>query len=107
MRKRMMAMSLLYAFFVTMQLTESEAAVMDKDIQGTAVEHNWVEYSTDIKEMEVDTHDITYWKNLMRYTRTCTISHVIRTVVYYCDIHDHTKSETFLDDVIHSEKHSH
>ncbi|WP_249870357.1 hypothetical protein [Oceanobacillus saliphilus] len=107
MRKRIIAISLFCAIFLTVQLTEATAAVMSNDIQETTAEHNWVEYSTDIKEFEVGTHEITYWKNFMRYTRTCTISHVIRTVVYYCDIHDITKSETFLEDIVHSEKHSH
>jgi hypothetical protein len=68
-------------------------------------EHNWQEYSVDYDIIEVGSHEYNYWKNFMKRTRTCHISHRIKTVVYYCDIHDHTKSETILDKIIHSEKH--
>ncbi|MFD1848727.1 hypothetical protein [Oceanobacillus bengalensis] len=70
------------------------------------VKHNWVEYSTGFDEIEAGTHEYTYWKNFIKRTRTCLITHKIKTVVYYCDLHDHTKSETFLDEVIHSHQHS-
>ncbi|WP_047981799.1 hypothetical protein [Ornithinibacillus contaminans] len=68
-------------------------------------EHNWQKSSVDYNVIEVGTHDYTYWKNFMKRTRTCHISHRIKTVVYYCDIHNHTKSETSLEEIIHSERH--
>lgn len=85
-----------------------EAIVVENDIYGPVdTEHNWKEYSTDTEILHIESHDIPYWKNFMRYTRTCDISHEVKTVVYYCDLHDHTKSETYLEDITHSENHSH
>lgn len=71
------------------------------------LEHNWEEYSTDFHEIEAGSHKFTYWKNFMKHTRTCHITHKIKTVVYYCDLHDHTKSESFLEETIHSSPHKH
>ncbi|GAB3794364.1 hypothetical protein [Virgibacillus kimchii] len=68
--------------------------------------HNWEEYSTSHETIEVGTHEYSYWKNLIRHTRTCHISHVIKTVVYYCDEHDHTKIETEVVETIHSGNHN-
>ena len=85
-----------------------EAIVVENDIYRPAdTQHNWKEYSTDTNIFQNDSHDITYWKNFISYTRTCNISHKVKTVVYYCDMHDHTKSETYLEDITHSENHSH
>ena len=78
----------------------SDVIGMDDDL-----DHNWVEYSVDYNEVDGGTHEYTYWKNFIKRTRTCHKTHVIQTVVYYCDVHDHTKSETFLDDTIHSHQH--
>lgn len=68
-------------------------------------EHNWIESSEDYHEIEAGTHDFSYWKNFMKYNRTCLKTNIIRTVVYYCDIHDHTKSESILHDTKHSLEH--
>jgi hypothetical protein len=70
-------------------------------------EHNWKQSSVDYHTIEVGEHEFSYWKNFMKHSRTCHISHRIKTVVYYCDIHGHTKSETILDEIIHSVKHDH
>ncbi|WP_412976995.1 hypothetical protein [Ornithinibacillus sp. 179-J 7C1 HS] len=71
----------------------------------TNEEHNWKQSSVHYDVILVGEHEYTYWKNFMKHKRTCTISHRIKTVVYYCDIHNHTKVVTTLDEVIHSEKH--
>ncbi|MGJ9457746.1 hypothetical protein [Oceanobacillus sp. CF4.6] len=108
MRKLKFIISLSFAIFASMQLMEAEAAVVENDFYGTTdVQHDWKEYGTDINVFQTDSHDVTYWKNFMRYSRTCNISHKVKTVVYYCELHDHTKSETFLEDITHSVNHSH
>ncbi len=87
---------------------EAEAAVVENDIyETTDMQHNWKKYGTDINVFQTDTHEVTYWKNFMRYSRTCNISHEVKTIVYYCGLHDHTKSETFLEEITHSVNHSH
>lgn len=68
-------------------------------------DHNWEEYSTSYDLIEVGTHEYSYWRNLFRHTRTCHISHKLKTTVYYCADHDHTKSETELVEIIHSGNH--
>ncbi len=68
-------------------------------------EHDWKQSSVNYQIIEVGEHKFSYWKNFMKRSRTCQISHRVKTIVYYCDIHGHTKSVTFLDKVIHSEKH--
>ncbi|GAB3053020.1 hypothetical protein GCM10027286_15610 [Virgibacillus ainsalahensis] len=72
----------------------------------TGERHNWKESSTSFETIPVDTHEYTYWKNFLRVTRTCEISHKVKTVVYYCDLHDHTKSQTQMEEIIHSGKHN-
>ncbi len=69
--------------------------------------HNWKQSSVDYHVIEAGEHEFSYWKNFMKHSRTCHISHRIKTVVYYCDIHGHTKSETTLDEINHSVKHQH
>ncbi|MUK90197.1 hypothetical protein GMD78_17635 [Ornithinibacillus sp. L9] len=92
--------------FLPLNVDVTEAAAAEKlNVDTAETKHNWKEYSTDYEIIEVGTHEYTYWKNFIRHKRTCHISHRIKTVVYYCDIHDHTKSETFLEEIIHSEKH--
>ncbi|CDQ38836.1 hypothetical protein BN990_01111 [Virgibacillus salexigens] len=68
--------------------------------------HNWQEYSRDTNIIDTGTHEFTYWKNFMKHKRTCQISQKVETIVYYCDVHDHTKSETKYLETIHSHKHS-
>lgn len=68
-------------------------------------QHNWKQSSVDYSVIDAGTHEYNYWKNFMKKTRTCQIYHRIKTVVYYCDIHNHTKSETTLEKIIHSERH--
>jgi 5-bromo-4-chloroindolyl phosphate hydrolysis protein len=81
-------------------------AVNDTAAETTGSTHNWVEQSTSYETIEVGTHEYSYWKNFLRHTRSCRVSHVIKTVVYYCEEHDHTKTETELVETIHSGHHS-
>jgi len=85
---------------VTAETSENESGEVDEV-------HNWVESSTDYQEIPVKSHEFTYWKNLLKQTRTCDISHRIKTVVYYCDTHDHITTEVHLEEIIHSEDHPH
>jgi hypothetical protein len=85
-------------------IADATANIMQTETNGST--HNWVEYSTSYDTIEVGTHEYSYWKNLSRHTRTCHISHVIKTVVYYCADHDHTKSEIELVETIHSGNHN-
>ncbi|MFD2044815.1 hypothetical protein ACFSTA_14120 [Ornithinibacillus salinisoli] len=105
MKKLLLATGLTILVILPIYVDESEAAVEKLEFDTTATQHNWKIYSTDYEEIEVGSHEYTYWKNFIRHKRTCQISHRIKTVVYYCDEHDHTKSETFLEEIIHSEKH--
>jgi hypothetical protein len=83
----------------------ADATVSNTEPETSGSTHNWVEYSTSYDTIEVGSHEYSYWKNFIRHTRTCHISHVIKTVVYYCDEHDHTKTETELTETIHSGNH--
>ena len=85
-------------------ITGAASNSMETETAGST--HNWIEYSTGYETIEVGSHEYSYWKNFIRHTRTCHISHVIKTVVYYCDEHDHTKTETELVETIHSGNHS-
>ncbi|MFD1037494.1 hypothetical protein ACFQ3N_03520 [Virgibacillus byunsanensis] len=82
-----------------------EAKAQENEIGYKDVQHNWLEFSTGYETIETDSHEYTYWKNFMRHTRTCDISHKIKTVVYYCDLHNHTNSKSFLEETIHSFRH--
>jgi len=84
----------------------SDATAAELEGERNESKHNWIEYSTSYETIEVGTHEYSYWKNLIRHTRTCHVSHVIKTIVYYCDEHDHTKVETELADTIHSGDHN-
>ena len=99
--------SLLFICFTALGIHEADAATMETDGEVSMQQHNWKVYHTDHSVIEAGTHDFTYWKNFMRKTRTCHITHEMKTVVYYCDLHDHTKSETSLIKVNHSLGHSH
>lgn len=68
--------------------------------------HVWEHSSTNYETVQVGSHEFDYWKNFLRYSRTCDVSHKLMTVVYYCDVHDHTASETHIEDVVHSHKHN-
>ncbi|MFD1334289.1 hypothetical protein ACFQ4N_01690 [Oceanobacillus iheyensis] len=68
--------------------------------------HQWKEIENHVEKIHVDTHDIEYRRNFIKETRPCKIYHHIRTIVYYCEIHGHTKVETILEKVEHSEDHS-
>ncbi|WP_135108516.1 hypothetical protein [Lentibacillus salicampi] len=71
----------------------------------TEEQHNWVEYSIHYKTVEAGSHEYTYWKNFIERTSTCHISHRLKSVVYYCDVHDHTDSKIYLEETIHSNEH--
>ncbi len=68
--------------------------------------HKWEKVSTDVNMIHTGSHEFTYWKNFMRHTRTCDISQKVKTIVYYCDLHNHTKSESIHIETVHSERHS-
>ncbi|SHH00966.1 hypothetical protein SAMN05421807_10360 [Virgibacillus chiguensis] len=71
-----------------------------------AILHEWKQKSSDINYIHTGSHEFTYWKNFMRHKRTCHISQKIKTTVYYCDLHNHTKSKTVHVETVHSEQHS-
>ncbi|MFC4557707.1 hypothetical protein ACFO3D_05720 [Virgibacillus kekensis] len=71
----------------------------------TANRHNWEQMSTDFEIIPTDSHEFTYWKNFIRHTRTCEVSLKIKTTVYYCDLHNHTRTSTELDGTVHSYNH--
>lgn len=80
-------------------------AVEAKPVEEGTEAHNWQEYSTHYEIIEAGSHEYTYWKNFIERTRTCDISHKMKSVVYYCDVHGHTDSEIYLDETIHSHEH--
>ncbi|WP_085991236.1 hypothetical protein [Oceanobacillus senegalensis] len=93
----------LSALFILLSV---DTTLVEADVQvKEELDHNWVEYSTDFNEVDGGTHEYTYWKNFIKRTRTCQKTHMIKTVIYYCDKHDHVKSETFLDETTHSHRH--
>ncbi|MBP1971288.1 hypothetical protein J2Z83_003427 [Virgibacillus natechei] len=108
--KLSLAISLAFMTFLPMDVLEIKDSFFVYDNENTVLDetqHNWEEYSTDTEIIHTGSHEYTYWKNFGRESRTCNISHKIKTVVYYCDVHDHTYSETFLEETIHSEDHTH
>ncbi|WP_339227192.1 hypothetical protein NSQ77_16780 [Oceanobacillus sp. FSL K6-2867] len=107
MKKFILAVVLLHVIASTANIHAITAEEIERENHNQESYHNWVEYSTDTTVLKVDSHEGSYMKNLLRYSYVCDISHKIKTVVYYCDEHDHTKSETFLEEVIHSEGHRH
>ncbi|WP_051382045.1 MULTISPECIES: hypothetical protein [Sediminibacillus] len=76
-------------------------------VEESSVEHNWERMDTEYEIVPVDTHTYTVWRNFIRKTRKCDISHRIKTDVWYCDLHHHTRSSSSIDEIIHSEEHSH
>lgn len=72
-----------------------------------SVPHNWKKSSTDHTKVDAYQHDYTIWDNFQNKTRTCSVSHEIKTVVWYCDLHNHTKSEVSIEETIHSNQHAH
>ncbi|GGA65784.1 hypothetical protein [Ornithinibacillus halotolerans] len=101
MNKRLaVIVSILFLLCSGKMVAHAEDSKLDK-----AEEHNWIQSSVDYTLIDAGEHEYNFWKNFMKYTRTCLIQHRIKTIVYYCDKHNHTKSETTLEEVIHSEKH--
>ncbi|WP_074597583.1 hypothetical protein [Sediminibacillus halophilus] len=76
-------------------------------VEESTEEHNWERMDTEYEVVPVDTHTYTVWRNFIRHTRKCDISHRIKTDVWYCDLHHHTRSSSTIEEIIHSEKHSH
>ncbi|MFD2629898.1 hypothetical protein [Oceanobacillus kapialis] len=68
-------------------------------------EPNWQVQDTYIEKVDGGEHEFTYWKNFMRHTRTCQVTHHIKVVVYYDDVHDQTKTESTLIKTEHSARH--
>ncbi|MFC3041876.1 hypothetical protein ACFOGI_16700 [Virgibacillus xinjiangensis] len=102
MRGKLFAVIGMICFTVAIWPSEEIQAKVE---EGEELSHNWEESSTSEDIIHADSHEYTYWKNFLRVTRTCDISHRVTTTVYYCDVHDHTKSETNLEEVMHSGKH--
>ena len=84
---------------------EAEAKPLEVETGNEGEQHNWQEYSTHYETVEAGSHEYTYWKNFIERTRTCNISYKLKSVVYYCDVHDHTDSEIHLEETIHSHDH--
>ncbi|WP_010647882.1 hypothetical protein [Oceanobacillus massiliensis] len=106
-RKIATVLSLMYLSFIAVEIQETDAAALETDGEIAEFQHNWKVYHIDHSVIEAGSHDFTYWKNFMRKTRTCHVTHEMKTIVYYCDLHDHTKSETSLVKANHSTGHSH
>ncbi len=68
--------------------------------------HQWVKMGTEFAVIPVDTHEFTIWHNFVKKKRNCEITHKVKTVVWYCELHHHTKSETLLEETIHSKQHN-
>ena len=84
---------------------ESSAVQRDAEKQHPTALHDWKVSSTASDAIDMGSHTYTYWKNLMQHNRTCEVTHQMKTTVYYCSIHSHTKSKTVLEKIIHSESH--
>ncbi|WP_099159739.1 hypothetical protein [Virgibacillus ndiopensis] len=104
MKIRISVLMLVLMFLISSKV-EMKAAVMEHGSEEVGQQHNWEKSSTNYDRIHTGSHEYTYWKNFMRETRTCDISIKIKTVVYYCDLHDHTKSTTHLEETIHSGRH--
>lgn len=101
MKNSILTIVLSVMIFLIAGLTNAKA----EPIEGEIELHNWEAYSTHYETVDGGSHAYTYWKNFMEQTRTCAISHKLKSVVYYCDVHDHTDSQIFFEETIHSERH--
>ncbi len=70
------------------------------------VNHQWKKTSSEFEMIHADTHEYTVWHNFIKKTRKCDITHRMKTDVWYCDLHKHTRSEVSLEETIHSNRHS-
>ncbi|WP_138415196.1 hypothetical protein [Aquibacillus sediminis] len=110
---RFFLFSLTIALIVTIApLYSSLASSTDEEEEPEVVEtdesnHNWKKTSSQLEMVHEDTHEYTAWHNFVKRTFKCDITHKIRTDVWYCDIHDHTKSDVSLEETIHSRDHGH
>ncbi|WP_222599291.1 hypothetical protein [Aquibacillus kalidii] len=93
------------ALLVPSQDTFAKKVSTDGDEQEVRVEHNWKRMSSEFKLVHTDTHDYTVWHNFIKKTRKCDISHRMKTEVWYCDLHNHAKSEVSFEETIHSHQH--
>lgn len=107
MKKTFLSTGLLLALLLfASPLAGAEEAPTQEDSSPTDnMTHNWEISSTDFTTIHAATHDITYWKNFMQQSRPCDVFHRLKTVVYHCDEHDHTTSETVLEEITHTEDH--
>ncbi|MCT2534256.1 hypothetical protein NC661_09995 [Aquibacillus koreensis] len=80
----------------------TENDVMKEEISNN---HKWKQTSSEMKMVHADSHDYDVWRNFIKKTVTCDITHKIKTEVWYCELHNHTKSEVSLEETIHSYKH--
>ncbi|WP_010094352.1 hypothetical protein [Ornithinibacillus scapharcae] len=104
--KLFVRLSIIFGILIVFGVPSAFAEVKILERVPTTIEkHNWKQSSVHYDVVEVGEHEYTYWKNFIRQSRTCQISHRIKTIVYYCEEHNHTKVETVVDEVIHSNKH--
>ncbi len=89
---------LVFLILMPMRLTNAEEMEVEQ-------QHNWEESGTNHEVIQTETHNYYYWKNFIRQTGTCEISLKLKTVVYYCDLHNHTKTKSNIEERLHSEKH--
>lgn len=105
-RTTLLTVGITFLLLFSINLTDAKAAEVNNDTNPVDTQHNWEESSSNHEVIQTDSHEFSYWKNFIRQTGTCTISLTLKTVVHYCDVHDHTKSKTYLEDTVHSERHS-
>ncbi|TMN21503.1 hypothetical protein FH966_00960 [Lentibacillus cibarius] len=102
MRQIYIQITVLMLVCLLFSLNETEVKSLAAEDSGA---HNWQEYSTHVETVDVGTHEYTFWRNFIEHTGTCNISYKLKSVVYYCDVHDHTDAKIFHEETIHSEEH--
>lgn len=104
----MLVVRFVVAFFaVLMLIPTSNSGAIEVDTDGSKnIHHNWKKTSTEIKVIDAGTHEYSVFHNFIKKTRKCDISHKVKTEVWFCDLHNHTKSEISLDETVHSYEHS-
>ncbi|QDP39988.1 hypothetical protein [Radiobacillus deserti] len=70
-----------------------------------ATPHMWQKMSVNKEKLFSHSHQFSVLHNFIRSKRDCEVHHVMETVVWYCPIHHHTKSNTYHLETTHSEKH--
>ncbi|UFU00825.1 hypothetical protein KO561_07800 [Radiobacillus kanasensis] len=84
---------------------ETEKLVRAATIGEPASPHHWEKMSVKEEKIFSHSHHFSVLHNFIRSKRECEVYHEIETVVWYCPIHHHTKSNTHHIETAHSEKH--